>query len=160
MVRRLEMSSLVRFTFVCEWKAAYPSTNATLALGIGNRDHHNTISNISQHCRPVPLGNSGPRNFSGRNGAQVHHQAPHRVRVNYRGTAMAGRRQVEGHRLSDTIAVHQIGEFETDGNQGVLGTVLHLSSGVVTWLFRQETETTVTGGGTHSCHPSQSSQRT
>ena len=160
LIRHLEMLSLVKFTFICEWKAAYPSTNTTLALGIGNCDHHDTIRNIGQHCRPVPLGNSGPRNFSGRNGAQVHHQAAHRVWVNRWGTAMAGRRQVEGHRLMTLLRSIKSENLKQMETKVFWEPFNHLSLGVVTWLFCQETETTVTGGGTHSCHPSQSSRRT
>ena len=47
---------------------------------------------------------------------------------------MTGGRHVEGHRLSNAIAVHQIRELEIDVDSGsVCGTVLNFNPSVVSW---------------------------
>ena len=65
---------------------------------------------------------------------RVNRQTPHGSLCDRWGTTTIGGGHAEQHRLSDTVTVHRVGEFETDvDGRSVLGTFLNFNRSVVAW---------------------------
>ena len=84
------------------------------------------------HYVPVQYHSGQGRDRGRRYIARIHGWAAYGALQNCRGIRR-GRRETEGHRLSDAVRIHRLGELETSGNGNpVLGTFLNFDPSVMT----------------------------
>jgi hypothetical protein len=112
----------------------HPGANTVLALRVTDRDRQNSIRDIVNLCLPIPPRDRRSKNRRGFDAPVGDRLALNRVRVHRRGGPFPRRREGKGHRLSDTVAIHQIGELDLDVDAvRARGAAVNSDPGIVSW---------------------------
>ena len=121
-----------RYWISRNYKTTYPCSNSTLVLWILDRDRQDAICEILDRRLPIPLRDRCSEDSCWLDVPVRDRQTHDRARFHRRSGAFSRRGEIKRDRLGNTIAIHEVREFDLDVDAvGVLIVISHFNSGIM-----------------------------